>query len=107
MKKLGKYFIRIIIVGLAFSLCSCTRAPIRSPEYPLKDTISRIPSTILRKSVIHKVALGETVWRIAKMYDVSTKDITRANNLESSKEIEMGQRLLIPDAAPIKPIITF
>ncbi len=39
------------------------------------------------------------------MYDVKMEDIARANNLQDPTEIKMGQRLLIPQAAPIRPVI--
>lgn len=39
------------------------------------------------------------------MYDVAIKDITRVNHLRSAKEIEMGQQLIILNAAPLKPVV--
>ena len=87
-------------MGLAIILSSCASAPIRPIAYPPKE----IP--ILRKDVIHTAAPGETVWRIAKMYDIETKDIMQANALKKPEELEMGQRLLIPAAAPLKAVIS-
>ncbi|NQS90438.1 N-acetylmuramoyl-L-alanine amidase [Patescibacteria group bacterium] len=94
-----------VITGMATILCSCASAPIRPPEYSTKDIISLPTAPILRKDIIHTVAPGETVWRIAKMYDIETKDIMRANTLKRPKELKMGRRLLIPDAAPLKAVI--
>lgn len=51
------------------------------------------------------VGPGETLWRISKMYDVSIGDIMKSNELESDSKIVMGQELLIPNAAPIRPVI--
>lgn len=96
----------VIITGMAVILCSCASVPIRPPEYSTKDIISLPTTPILRKDVIHTVAPGETVWRIAKMYDIETKDIMRENTLKRPKELKMGQRLLVPDAAPLKAIIS-
>jgi N-acetyl-anhydromuramyl-L-alanine amidase AmpD len=39
------------------------------------------------------------------MYDVEVKDIMQANAPGRPKELKMGQRLLVPEAAPIRPII--
>jgi len=39
------------------------------------------------------------------MYDVSVDSIIRANNLPSDSSIQKGQKLLIPNAAPLRPII--
>ena len=104
MKKL---IYTVVITGMAIILCSCASAPIRPPEYSTKDIISLPTTPILRKDVIHTVAPGETVWRIAKMYDIETKDIMQANTLKRPRKLKMGQRLLIPDAAPLKAVIPF
>jgi len=95
-----------IIAAMAFVLCSCASAPVRLPDYSTKDIISQPPSPILRQDVTHTVAPGETVWRIAKMYDIGTKDIMQANALKKPEKLKMGQRLLIPNAAPLKEVIS-
>jgi len=96
MNKLGKFVSGATLIGLLVFFTSCARVAIKPPEYP--------PS-VLRKTITHAVAPGETVWRIAKMYDIETKDIMQANALKRAKELKMGQRLLIPDAAPLKAVI--
>jgi len=96
----------VVIAGAAAILCSCASVPIRPPEYSTKDIISQPTVPILRKDVIHMVAPGETVWRIAKMCDIETRDIMQANTLKKPKELKMGQRLLIPDAAPLGAVIS-
>jgi len=42
------------------------------------------------------VRQGETLWRIAKMYDVGVEDIVQANNIPNIALIEKNQLLLIP-----------
>jgi len=39
------------------------------------------------------------------MYDVTVEDILRANNLKDPTNVAMGQRLFIPQAAPLKPVV--
>ena len=39
------------------------------------------------------------------MYDVPLKDIMRVNRIKSPKELKMGQKLRIPNAAPPRPVI--
>ncbi|MCX7822574.1 MAG: N-acetylmuramoyl-L-alanine amidase [Syntrophobacterales bacterium] len=56
------------------------------------------------KTLVHEVAPLETLWRISKMYGVSAETIRRANNLRSDR-LEIGQRLIIPNAAYFKNII--
>jgi len=40
------------------------------------------------------------------MYDIETKDIMQTNALKRAKELKVGQHLRIPNAAPLKPIIS-
>jgi len=39
------------------------------------------------------------------MYDVTIEDIMRANGLSDRERLERGQRLFIPKAAPLRPVI--
>lgn len=94
-----------IIIGLTVILSSCAKVPIKptAPGGPQIYTQSTAP--FLRQDVFHVVAPGETIWRISKMYDVKISDIARANDLKTPEKLEIGQRLLVPQAAPIKPVI--
>jgi LysM repeat protein len=94
-----------VIIGLSIFLSSCARAPLKPSVYPTGEIYPTLPGPILRQDVFHIVAPGETLWRISKMYDVGMQDIIRANNLERPEKLEMGQRLIIPQAAPIRPVI--
>jgi len=51
-----------------------------------------------RKGVYHKVKKGETLWRIAKSYNVPIKNIIRANNIPKAAKIEKNQLVFIPGA---------
>ncbi len=94
-----------IIISLTVILSSCVRAPIKPIVSPTQEIYPQQTGPILRQNIFHVVAPGETVWRISKMYNVKIKDIIRANNLKKPEELEMGQRLLIPQAAPIRPVV--
>ena len=48
----------------------------------------------------HKVEEGETLNTLAKRYRLPSGAITEANNLEASASLEVGQKLIIPAAAP-------
>ncbi len=58
-----------------------------------------------RKDVYHTVAPGETVWRLAKMYGVTTRSIMQANNLHHPQDLKNGQIVRIPNAAPYRNFI--
>lgn len=62
--------------------------------------------------VHHIVGSGQTLWRIAKTYNVDIKEIMRANRIQNPNQIGVGQELFIPGArAPLriegyKPFVT-
>ncbi|MGV3467045.1 MAG: LysM peptidoglycan-binding domain-containing protein [Heyndrickxia sp.] len=47
---------------------------------------------------IHVVKSGDSLWRIAQQYRVSTGRITRVNGLENPNRLVLGQALLIPNS---------
>jgi len=56
----------------------------------------------------HRVAPGETLWKISRVYGVEIDDIIRLNHLTDSSVIEPGQALLIPavskrEESPVRP----
>ncbi len=93
-----------LIASLAIILSSCVTTPIKLPITPAKEIYPQTTMPVLRQDVFHIVAPGETLWRISKMYNVSIKDISSANDLKT-QALEKGQRLLVPNAAPIIPVI--
>lgn len=100
-----KFGYLIMVAALSVILASCAAAPVKPSLIPSKETFPEIAAPILRQDISHVVAPGETLWRLSKMYDVPMDDIVRINNLKSRTELEIGQRLLIPGAAPIRPIV--
>jgi len=63
------------------------------------------PSVPIRKGIYHKVKKGETLWRIAKAYDVPVSNIARANNIPKAAKIEKDQLVYIPDAKKVLDIV--
>ena len=53
----------------------------------------------------HVIGPGETMTGIARRYNVSIKDLAKANSVEPHKQLKMGDRLVIPGraAAAAKP----
>lgn len=64
----------------------------------------RVTRKIRRKGVYHKVRTGETLWRIAKTYNVPIQDITRINNIPKTAKIETNQLVFIPGADTVLEI---
>lgn len=97
---------RFVFLILPLLLCSCARAPIiPSTPYSTAPVYPGHGGPVIRQDIYHAVGPSETLWRISKMYDVNINDIMRANNLSNKERLERGQRLLIPGAAPLRPVI--
>ncbi len=45
---------------------------------------------------IYIVKKGDTLWRISKAFGVSAETIIRANHITNTKDLEVGQKLIIP-----------
>lgn len=58
------------------------------------------------RQVVHEVGPLETVWRISRMYDVPVEAICAANRLRPQDPIQIGQKLVIPNAKSMRNIIT-
>jgi LysM repeat protein len=102
-----KRIITLILLALLLGvLTSCATVPTKPYEYPSGTVPPHSAVPAVRHDIVHIVAPGETLWRLGKMYDVPIKDIMSANNLKERENLEKGQRLLVPHAAPIVPVIS-
>ena len=88
----------IIVICFGGFLASCATAPPLPPPPPVA------PGP--RVAVHHTVAPGETLWRIGKMYDVPVEKIIEANKIDNPSQLKMGQVLVIPGAASVRPVVT-
>ena len=100
----GKVEGLIIIIAAALVLSSCASVSVVSPPMPAKEIYPQAVGPFMRQDICHIVAPGETLWRISKMYDVTIREIMRTNILHT-EILEKGQRLLVPNAAPLVPVI--
>lgn len=70
-----------------------TRGPIKSGE-------------IVPNGVLHTVQPGQSLWLIARAYNVSGERIARASRFDAKKPVRPGQRILIPGAKKVVPVNT-
>ncbi|MFA6599469.1 MAG: N-acetylmuramoyl-L-alanine amidase [Candidatus Omnitrophota bacterium] len=99
------------LFGLCFALAGwgCAGGPssvVRTP-YPVTGPVSVVGPTAVRAphDVRHVVGPSETLWRIAKTYDVDMETILKVNHLKDSTSIRSGQTLLIPNTQGAKQLI--
>lgn len=104
--------ILIIFLPILSGCASTSYAPIGSSTpisqiKPIQPPHPRISSHVspIRSDVCHVVGPLETMWRISKMYDVEIEEIMQHNGLRNKSQLKIGQRLIIPNAAPLKPVI--
>lgn len=53
------------------------------------------------RGVYHVVNEGETLWRIARAYNVSIQDLAEANNITDATIVDAGAVIFIPDAKEV------
>lgn len=97
-------FLKIVVsIGMGLLLSSCASVP---PSGTITDIIYKpLDTSFARHGIYHTIGPAETVYRISKMYDVSIESIFKANNISDPKELRIGQKLYIPEAAPLRPVI--
>lgn len=78
--------------GAARSSSASTRAPSETPRAS-GSTASRPTGRT------HEVAEGETLWGIARRYDVTVAAVREANDLSESESLQPGRTLRIPRAS--------
>lgn len=99
-----------ILLLVFFASCARPPAantrPLHSIEpYPVGQAGGVGAPESLRTDIYHEVGPGETVWRISQMYKVPIEDIVEANSLKDAAVLEKGQRLRVPNAAPLRGVV--
>lgn len=86
MKKVFYNFCSLVVgvVMICFSGCMTV-------ETGMETGVKRTP-----KGIYHKVQKGETLWRIAKSYQIDIDDIIRSNNIPNGAHLEENQLIFIP-----------
>ncbi len=90
-----------ILCALTLTFGGCARAP-RKSQIPA-STIAPFPPTE-PGPLIHTVLRGQTLYRIAKNYNVTVDELMLVNGIKDPSQLEVGQRLRIPGVGgPVKP----
>jgi murein DD-endopeptidase MepM/ murein hydrolase activator NlpD len=96
-----------VCIGLVFVLtgCATVRKPATPASVPAAISPSETQKPVEKKGVQHKVQKGETLWRIAKTYQVPVEDIIQANGIPNAASIEENQLVLIPGATSVRDVV--
>ncbi|CAH0994771.1 hypothetical protein EMA8858_00883 [Emticicia aquatica] len=72
-----------------------TKQPeIITPTPPVKTTPAKTPVPVSNTSV-HNVDVGQTLYSIARQYNISVKDLAEWNNITTSERVKVGQTLIV------------
>ncbi|MGE5280643.1 MAG: N-acetylmuramoyl-L-alanine amidase [Deltaproteobacteria bacterium] len=96
-------FLCAAALGTVAGCASVARPPGTEPTDIVYAT--HVPAGLPRGDTTHIIGPAETVYRISKMYDVPIKTILDANAIKDPRDLRIGQKLLIPGAAPLRPVI--
>lgn len=62
------------------------------------------PEREIPRGVFHIVESGQTLWRIAKTYEIDVDLLVRTNAISDPAQLEVGQKLFIPGAREVLEI---
>ncbi len=102
-------FLALAILPIILSSCA-SQPPVRPSGFnavttgAYATTTSPIVSPFMQ-TAIHEVGPMETLWRIAKEYNVDIKLLMQVNGISNPNQIEVGQKLKIPGTAGFRPVI--
>src|SRR5690606_18207273 len=80
-------------------------APAALGSLPTNNSVPALaaatPQSGSANSFTHTIASGESLYTIARRYDVTTQSLVPANNLSSPDKIVVGQKVIIPGRADL------
>jgi murein DD-endopeptidase MepM/ murein hydrolase activator NlpD len=79
--------------------------PASTPPVPASAPAPVATATPASNAGVHVVAAGDTLSKIARRYNKPANEIAKANNIQSTATLNVGDRLVIPggQAAAVKP----
>lgn len=82
---------------LVLALGGCLPRAAAQPRLPVALSEDHVEPELV--TVHHKVAPGQTLYRIARAYGVSTADLMEVNGIQDPRTLTVGQELVIPGAS--------
>lgn len=96
---------RSLAALLAVSLAACAHRrgpPAAAVPVPLTDPEPHVEPDLV--GVVHVVRRGETVYRIAKTYGISPRELMELNDLRDPRLLEVGMEVFIPGATQAREV---
>ena len=92
----------VSLAGIAGGCGGSNRKVVQASELPLTPATATEGSE--RIGVRHVVEAGQTLWRIAKVYEVAVDELARANGIDDPASLVVGQNLLVPGATDVRDV---
>lgn len=89
----------VFAVALVAWLSACVTTGTSSKTPQLSS-----PSRESSGSIVHPVAQGQTLYRIAKAYGLTVDELMKANRIDDPRELKAGESLRIPGAQSRQPV---
>src|SRR5262249_50406072 len=89
-------------VGGAPAAPSASAAAARPSPAPPAALSPTQPATVTGTSGLHVVAAGDTLYKISRTYGHSVAELAKANNIEPTATLKIGDRIVIPGASGTK-----
>jgi murein DD-endopeptidase MepM/ murein hydrolase activator NlpD len=86
-------------LALALAACPAPRPTVRPPPLPLAPAEQHDEPALA--GVVHVVARGETVYRIARAYQIDPADLMETNGISDPRSLAVGTELFVPGAARV------
>ena len=90
-KRSVTYLLVTICYLLSLSGCATGQKAVVWPP------VAKATAPLHLPGIYHKVARGETLWRISKMYGIDLEELTQVNRISDNTAIEVGQQIFIPN----------
>jgi lipoprotein NlpD len=96
------YCFLIILFGAG---CSLWKIPFQDKEEEPDYLRTSTPSGTKVRGMYHTVKRGQTLWRIAKTYEVDLQVLAELNNIDDVTQIKAGQKIFIPGASQTRRLV--
>ncbi len=92
----------ILLLGITAGCATTQPLPTSPLSNSSQPSFSLPPITpVIPRGVYHTLKKGETLWRIARAYQIPTQEIVKVNRLPDATKLKTGQRIFIPGAVKV------
>ncbi|MBI4387847.1 MAG: N-acetylmuramoyl-L-alanine amidase [Candidatus Omnitrophica bacterium] len=95
----------IFLSGCASQPLTHVAGPSSMAAGPSVATANLLSLASAPQTAYHEVGPMETLWRIAKEYDVDINTLMQVNRISNPNQIKVGQKLKIPGTVGLRPVI--